>query len=91
MTAYNLIYEYERRHPDGKFFSRENMKWSGEHFSEMRVLKKTAKHAMCRGDEPRECYVLSVPQHNAPNGGCRAYHYFAVDDFSHMGTDHFCK
>ncbi len=87
MTAYELIEMHNSKHPESKLFSRDTLDFFGERIYEMRVLKKTEMHAFCKGDEERECYVLSARQHNAPNGGCTAYHYLAVDDLEHMGTE----
>lgn len=91
MNAYELIRRHEANNPKSSFFGRTELRAFGERLSEMRVLKKTEMHAFCKGDEERECYVLSTFQHNAPNGGCRAHHYFDVKNFEHIGTTRLWK
>ena len=91
MDAYELIRRHEANNPKSNFFGRTELRVFGERLSEMRVLKKTVMHAQYEGGEPRECYVLSTFQRNAPHGGCRAHHYFDVKNFEHIGTTNFWK
>lgn len=78
MTVYKLMRAHERNFPNSHFFDKETLRFFGERFSEMRILKKTQ---MIDG---AECYVLSALQHNAPGGARRNYHYFDVNTFEHI-------
>ena len=77
-TPSQLRDAYYRKNPDGHFFDEKTLKFFGERFSEMRVLKGTEKVRSAGGDM-HECYVLSSLQR--PGMGLkprRAYHYFDV-------------
>ena len=80
MSPFELKYNYEKHNPDGEFFNSSNLKFFGERWSEMRVLKNTTTITDCC-NEKHECYVLSSLQRNAPGGAKRAYHYFDVNTF----------
>ena len=82
MNAYELRRNYYRNHPDGHFFDYKTLRFFGERFSEMRVLKGTVKIY-----DGTECYVLSSLQRKHPCGPRRVYHYFDIETFDHR-IDH---
>lgn len=80
MTVETLKREYERNHPQGHFFDRETLRWFGERFSEMRVLKAKALIKDYYGEE-HLCYILSSVQRPPWGKPFRKYHYFDVETF----------
>lgn len=76
--AYDLRAAYYAKHPNGHFFDRETLKWFGERFSEMRLLKGTVQVTDSLGKE-HTCYVLSSLQRIPMVGRKRVYHYFDVE------------
>ena len=66
---------YYSTHPNGHFFDSDTLKFFGERFSEMRLLKGTVK-IMALGGEEHECYVVSSRQRIPMVGTKRVHHYF---------------
>lgn len=85
-TASEFAKTYQKKHPDGHFFDRDTLRFFGERFSDMRVLKKTVNITDCTGRE-YTCYVLSSVQRNHPSGPTRVYHYFDVETFEDIFPD----
>lgn len=80
MTVYELKDRYKTRHSDGHFFDSDTLKFFGERYSEMRVLKNLS----CVTDycgQNHICYVLSSLQRNYPSGPRRIYHYFDTETY----------
>lgn len=80
MTVSELVYYYKRNNPKGHCFDDDTLKFFGERYGTMRVLKATEKIKTYSG-EIHECYVLSSLQRKNPSGPKRAYHYFDVNTF----------
>jgi hypothetical protein len=80
MTVDNLISNYRQSQPKGHFFDPDTLKFFGERYSEMRVLKELAEKTDYSGKK-HKCYVLSSYQRKAPGGPRRAYHYFDAETF----------
>lgn len=76
--VYDLRAAYYAKHPNGHFFDRETLKWFGERFSEMRLLKGTVKVTDSLGNE-HTCYVVSSLQRIPLVGRKRVYHHFDVE------------
>lgn len=79
MTKYNSIYkfieDYEEKHPESPFFSKNSLKAFGEQLSGMRILRSTEIITDYK-DIKHECYVLSRIQHKHPCGAKRKYSFF---------------
>lgn len=75
---YDLKRAYYAKHPNGHFFDRDTLKFFGERFSEMRLLKGTVKVTDSLGDE-HTCYVVSSLQRIPMVGRKRVYHHFDVE------------
>lgn len=84
MTPNELRRKHEKNYPDSHFFDPDTLRFFGERFSEMRVLKDTQIIPDYLGKK-HNCYVLSSYQHKAPKG-CekRAYHYFDCETFDYI-------
>lgn len=76
----DLRYAYQSEHPQGHFFDPETLKFFGETFSSMRVLKKKEIVTDYSG-EKHTCYVLSSLQKPPYGGKRRVYHYFDENTF----------
>lgn len=81
ITTEELKRRHIMHHPTSHFFDSSTLRFFGERFSEMRVLKTIAKVEDYSG-EVHECYILSSLQRNAPGGPRRKYHYFDVNNYS---------
>ena len=68
---------------DSHFFDPDTLKWFGERWSDMRVLKKTRIIMDALGEE-HECWVLSTLQRKHPCGARRAYYYFDKNTFERV-------
>ena len=80
MNAWILAGKYSEKNPEGHFFDKKTLKFFGERFSDMYVLKETRKIKDWSGNE-HECYVLSSLQRNHPLGPRRHYSYFDTTTF----------
>ncbi len=80
---YELKKEHLRRHPHSHFFDRETLKFFGERFSSMRVLKGTVEKPDSMGDM-HTCYVVSSSQKIPLVGRKKVYHYFDSETFEHI-------
>ena len=76
-SVYGLRDAYYEKNPNGHYFDRDTLKFFGESFSSMRLLKGTVKIKDISGEE-HECYVLSSLQRKHPAGPRRKYTYFDV-------------
>lgn len=83
MTPYTLAYEYQRRHPNGHYFDRDTLKFFGETFSTMRVLKGTVE-VTDRHGEKHTAYVLSSLQRKHPLGARRKWTWFDATTFDEI-------
>lgn len=84
ITIDQLKTRYYEHNPEGHFFDGKTLKFFGERFSEMRVLKGTVNVTSAGGYE-HECYMVSSRQR--PGMGLapkRVYHYFDVETFEHV-------
>lgn len=77
--VYSFIREYETTHPTSPMFHRDTLKFFGERFSDMRILKRIATVKEEWTEEKHECYVLSTLQRNNPNGASRDHYYFDIN------------
>lgn len=77
-NVYDLRDAYYDKHPGGHFFDYDTLKFFGESFSTMRLLKGTAHITDFCGEE-HECYMLSRLQKKYPSGPRRTYAYFDVE------------
>ena len=75
---YELRNAYYRKNPDGHYFDADTLKFFGERFSDMRLLKGTSHIKDICGEE-HEVYVISRLQRNHPNGAQRTHAYFDVN------------
>lgn len=75
--VYQLRDEYENLHYEGHFFDHETLRFFGERWSEMKILKHHAQVTDWAG-KTHECYILSSKQHKVP-GKPRVYHYFDIN------------
>lgn len=73
----DLRVAYYDAYPDGHFFDHDTLKFFGERYSEMRLLKDTVKITDVLGTE-HECYVVSSRQRIPLVGVKRVHHYFDV-------------
>lgn len=73
--VYMLRDAYYRKNPDGHYFDTDTLKFFGERFSDMRLLKGTTRITDVSGDE-HEVYTVSRLQRNYPGGSRRTYAYF---------------
>ncbi len=80
MNVYELKSKHEAKHPDSHFFDEETLKFFGETFSKMNVLKKKVDVKDYLGNV-HSCYVLSALQRNHPGGPRRVCHYFDSETF----------
>ena len=78
MTVRELKSAYERKHPNGKFFDRETLRFFGEKLSTMRVIDGIHNIVDLCGGHHR-CYVLGSLQRNHPFGPTIMYFYFDID------------
>ncbi len=83
MTVRELIYNYQRNHPNGHFFDRDTLKFFGETISSMNVHKGTWVVTDSCGEE-HECYILSSLQRKHPCGPKRVWHYFDTVTFDQI-------
>ena len=74
-TVSELRSAYCEKHPDGHFFDADTLKFFGERFSEIRLLKKKETITDYLGKE-HSCYVLSSVQRRPMGRPRRTYHYF---------------
>lgn len=77
-TLYEFQDEYHKKNPGGKFFDDGTLKFFGERWSEMRLLKSLETVTSAGGDR-HLCYVISSIQHKHPDPKKqkrRVYHYF---------------
>lgn len=81
--VYSLVNAYQRTHPDEHYFDRDTLKFFGESFSTMRLLKGQATIKDWSG-EKHTCYVLSRLQRNHPMGPRRTYAYFDVETLDYI-------
>lgn len=81
--VYSLVAAYQRTHPGGHCFDRDTLKFFGESFSTMRLLKDQATIKDWSG-ETHTCYVLSKLQRNHPMGPRRTYAYFDVGTLDYI-------
>lgn len=72
---YTLRNAYYGKHPDGHYFDADTLKFFGERFSDMRLLKGTVHIKDISGDE-HEAFVVSRLQRNYPGGPRRTHAYF---------------
>lgn len=84
-SVYGLRDAYYEKHPNGHYFDRDTLKFFGESFSTMRLLKGTVKIKDISGDE-HECYVLSSLQRKYPGGPRRKYTYFDIHTLDYIIT-----
>ena len=75
---YDLRAAYYEAHPNGHFFDRDTLKFFGERFSEMRLLKGKRQSKDSLGNI-HTCYVVSATQRIPLVGKKRVYHHFDVD------------
>lgn len=66
--VYDLRAAYYEKHPNGHFFDGDTLKFFGERFSEMRLLKGTVQVTDSLGKE-HTCYVVSSLQRIPMVGG----------------------
>ena len=83
MTVYELQRKHEQFHPGSHFFDRDTLKFFGETYSTMNVLKGTVKMKDISGQE-HEAYILSSLQRKAPGGPQRTWHYFDAMTYEHI-------
>lgn len=76
--VYDLRAAYYRKHPTGHFFDKDTLKFFGERFSEMRLLKGTVQIKDSLGKD-HTCYVVSSMQRIPLVGKKRVYHHFDVE------------
>lgn len=76
--VYDLRSAYYEKHPNGHFFDGDTLKFFGERFSEMRLLKGTVQVTDSLGKE-HTCYVVSSLQRIPMVGRKRVYHHFDVE------------
>lgn len=81
MTASDLKWHYEMKHPDGHFFDRETMKFFGDTMSNYGVRANTVTVRESDGNVV-ECYVLY--RRRAVKHGLTGSAYFSVDTFEQI-------
>ena len=78
MTASELKYQYEQHNPNGKFFTRENMRFAGDTMGNYYVPANICSVETYSGDII-ECYEL---QRRKPvKRGLNTSAYFSIDTF----------
>ena len=80
MDVHTLRNKYYQHHPDGHYFDPDTLRFFGERWSEMRVLKKPVTVKDYSGKE-HECWVLSSVQRPHFSKPHRVYHYFDTSTF----------
>jgi hypothetical protein len=75
---YELRNAYYKKNPDGHYFDADTLKFFGERFSDMKLLKGTSKITDICG-EVHEVYTISRLQRNHPNGAQRTHAYFDIN------------
>ena len=83
---YELRSAYYGKHPDGHYFDADTLKFFGERFSDMRLLKGTS-HIKDICGEDHEVYTISRLQRNYPSGQRRTYAHFDTTTFDNVITD----
>lgn len=83
MNVYTLRDQVIKHNPDSHFFDPDTLKFFGERWSEMRVLKKTQIVVDAWG-EKHECWVLSTLQRKHPCGARRVCFYFDKNTFEEV-------
>ena len=81
MNVYELKNKHLEKNPGSHFFDYDTLKFFGEAFSRMRVLKNTVTKTDVCG-EKHECYVVSATRTKNWRGSCKPYthyHYFDVE------------
>lgn len=81
---YDLRSAHCAAHPNSHFFDKETLKFFGERFSEMRLLRGTVQVKDSRGDT-HTCYVVSTTQRIPLVGKKRVHHYFDVETLEDIG------
>lgn len=84
MTASDLKWKYQMKHPDGHFFDRETMKFFGDTMSNYGVRANTVNVVESDGNVV-ECYVLY--RRRATKHGLTRSAYFSVDTFEKILGD----
>ena len=77
-NIHEFIRDYEKKNPAGHYFDRKTLKFFGERLSGIRIFKRTEK-AVDFHNREHECYVVSMIQHNNPDGPKRMHAYFDVN------------
>ncbi len=83
--SYSLRDAHLAKHPDSHFFDRDTLKFFGERFSEMRLLKSKVTATDGLG-EKHLCYLLSSVQRIPMVGRKRVWHCFDVETLEHIKT-----
>lgn len=81
MNIYELRNKHLEKNPGSHFFDYDTLKFFGEAFSRMRVLKNTVTITDVCG-EKHTCYVVSATRTKNWRGSCKPYthyHYFDVE------------
>ena len=86
MNIYELKNKIIGQGEETHFFDADTMKFFGERFSGMRLLKGTVKVTDVCG-EAHECYCISVTRRKNAFGSCLPYtyhHYFDINTYHHV-------
>lgn len=79
----DLRVAYYDAYPDGHFFDHDTLKFFGERYSEMRLLKDTVVIEDSLGAK-HECYVVSSRQRPPMGQPRRVHHYFDVNTMDNV-------
>lgn len=83
ISVYSLYDQHIRKNPNSHYFDRDTLRFFGESFSTMNVLKHTVEIKDISG-EMHTCYVLSKLQRKHPMGARRTHDYFDINTFKHV-------